>query len=182
LNLQAGMNAILNSQGYKQIPVTGKMDALTCAALGILTAFHMDALKASVDVEIATEAAATCRRAKENSVVNNQVNAHAKALRDTRNPTPAATAAPTPVVTEPATQQVPVQTAITTAPVPQQVVVEEEAAEAPQQASTVQYTPAVLTFPEMEVDARPTDKSYGKMPLLLGAVAVGAVYFLLTKK
>ena len=179
VSLQGGLNKVLNAHGYTQIPVTGKLDALTCAALGLMAGYFKEEVLSQIDGEILQETAKTCNLAQQNSTVKSQVIAQAKNLEANRNKTPA-------VVLNPQTTTVPPTTSVvvkpatpvdvpTTAPVPTPVVIE-------QTQMTPEPTP--IEFPEMTVEARPEDKSYGSAtPWLIGlAVVGGAAYLILRKK
>lgn len=182
--LQGAMNKVLASQGYTQIPVNGRIDPLTCAALAIMGKFETDFRSQMGNDEIVNEAARICSIAQNSSAaVKSQVLAQVKNLVDHRNITPA-------VVLTPQTEVVPATTApviipptqeIKTATPPVQVMIED-----PIMTPPVQAPPLPIEFPEEVVTARPTDKTYGTTNwTLIGLVAAGglaAVYFMRKKK
>src|SRR5690606_26331766 len=177
VSLQGGLNKVLNAHGYTQIPVTGTLDALTCAALGLMAGYFKEEVLSQIDGEILQETAKICNLAQQNATVRNQVITQAKNLEANRNKTPAIELNPqtevvpptTSVVVKPATSQ---EVTTTTAPVPVPVVIEQ-----------TPMTPTPIELPEMTVEARPEDKSYGSAaPWLIGLVVVGGAAFLILRK
>lgn len=172
--LQGGLNKVLVSQGYREIPVTGKMDARTCAALGLMYGKFPEATKAQVDNEILTEAARTCVAAKNSApIINTQISSFAVEMERTKNPTPAVLVPQTevvpattaPVITTPAA---PVVTAPTTPPIAQPVPVMIQTDEPP-------TAPTPIEFEEVTIAARPADKTYSSMNWLAVAAIGGVV-------
>lgn len=182
VSLQGGLNKVLVAQGYREIPVTGKLDYKTCAALGLMGGKFPSEVRSQIDGEILEEAARTCRLAQQNTTVMNQTVAYAKEMEANRNPTPAKVLVPqtevVPATTAPVVKPPPAPAPAppTTPPVAQPVPVRiEEAAE-----------PIPMEFPEIEVTARPPDKTYGSTNWVMigGILLAGGVglYFLRKKK
>jgi hypothetical protein len=84
VSLQSGLNKVLSSYGYKELAVTGILDAKTCGALGLMYGRYPSDVLSSVDKETLDEAANTCQVARKTTAVNNQVIAFAQELEDTK--------------------------------------------------------------------------------------------------
>src|SRR5690606_26227282 len=110
VSLQGGLNKVLNAHGYTQIPVPGKLDALTCAALGLRAGYCNEEVLSQIGGEVLHETAKTCNLARQNSTVESQVIARAKPLEANGNTTPAVVLPPQPT-TVPATTSVVVKPA-----------------------------------------------------------------------
>jgi len=170
--LQSGLNKVLTANGYKTIPVTGKLDALTCASFGLMGALYKEELLSQVPQEIIKEAARTCNLAMQNSTVKRQVEKYAKDLESQRTepeildpePQPASPSGPTP-------QEPPSQTAPTSEEAPAIV------------KPVVEQPPRLVTYPEenipeMEIPGDAPQTNYAKVGLGVAAVGALAWFFL----
>ena len=197
--LQAGLNKVLGSNGFPQIPVTGKMDAKTCAALSIAITYDRTGLSAQVPEEIITEASKTCLAAVSTApIVKTQIAAAGDAMIKARvvvtqpllSPTavmPSDSVSIVQVATTPQAQP-PLNTPPTPAIVPPTIV----ETQVLQKDQPLPNTPVMetaqqsISIPEMSIEAQPPSKSAvasNKMLLIgLAAAALGAAYLLTRKK
>lgn len=184
--LQDGLNKVMVAQGYREIPESGKMDSLTCAALSLMhSKFRSDVLT-QVPSEILNEAAATCNTAKRSaSIVITQINNHIRSIEANRNPLPAKVLVPQTEIVPPSRPPVvipppaPAPLPPTTPPVPKPVpvLIASPAPPLPPQ-------PITIDLPEMDVTARPAEKGFMAIGVL-GALLIvggGTAYYFTRKK
>jgi len=87
--LQAALNKILTEQRYRIIPVTGKLDALTCAALTLCDVKFKEDLLTQAPSEIISEANRICNIAAKNApIIRTQVKKYLDEFESNRDPLP----------------------------------------------------------------------------------------------
>lgn len=177
-SIQGGLNKVLVSHGYREIPVTGKLDYRLCAAMGLMYGKFPSDVLAQVDKSLLDEAAKICNAAQKNPTVKNQIVAYAQELEANRNHTPAQVLVPqtevvppttAPIVVPPAPQPEPPST---TPPVAQPVPVYIE--DPTPMPVDPELTP--IEIPEVVVEARPTEKSFSSLGLLAVVAGAGILY------
>ena len=176
--LQSGLNKVLTAQGYREIPVNGRMDSLTCAALGLMFGKFQADTMTQVPGEILSEAARICTAAQRSApIVTTQIGQHARNLEANRNPVPAQVLVPqtevvppqaAPVIRPPAPRPAPpAVTPPTPTPVPVRI---------------IEPTPITIDIPEMNVSARPAAKAFGAMSIVGALMVVGGAAYYFTRK
>jgi len=182
--LQAGLNKVLTSQRFPTIPITGKFGDKTIAALSICMANFKEDTLAQVDSEIVFEAVRTGDLALKNSAVQKRAQAIVAQMKANRSAvppepltSPTAVVPPDgPVPNDPTPPPVVVAPSIPT-PVPPEI----------QEPTPLPATPTpplspITVIPEMEISARPPQRSHGKMGLTALLVVGGGVGYYLWKK
>jgi|SRR5688572_21821561 len=162
--LQGGLNQILGANGYGKIPVSGLLDARTCAALGLADKYFTHLLRTQIPYEIWSVAKKSCdAAAQQDAAVKNLVLLEAKQLEPDRVKAPTEVLHP-----QTTTADTPVNVVQTTAPVPVPVVIEQ---------TQIPQKPSQIESPQLSVEARPADKN-----LWIGLAVVGLAAFLILRK